>query len=63
LVLFTGHRIDAANRQSPRFPASQEAVARNAIRAALQEEKNITSGSLLAVAGGASGGDILSLAN
>jgi hypothetical protein len=61
LVLFTGHRIDAAKRKDPRFPASQELVAKNAIRATLQAEKNITSGSLLGVAGGANGGDILFL--
>lgn len=61
LVLFTGHRIDAATRKNPRFPASKEGVARNAIRSALEEEKNITSGSMLGVAGGANGGDILFL--
>src|ERR1019366_1193286 len=61
LVLFTGHRIDSANRKIPRFPASQERVARNAIRLALEEEKNITRGSLLGVAGGANGGDLLFL--
>lgn len=61
LVLFTGHRIDAAGRENPRFPAAKEGVARNAIRAALEGEKNITHGSMLGVAGGANGGDLLFL--
>jgi hypothetical protein len=61
LVLFTGHRIDAAGRENPRFPAAEEGVARNAIRAALEGEKNITHGSMLGVAGGANGGDLLFL--
>ena len=61
LVLFTGHRIDAAGRENPRFPAAKEGVARNAICAALEGEKNITHGSMLGVAGGANGGDLLFL--
>ena len=61
LVLFTGHRIDAAGRENPRFPVAKEGVARNAIRAALEGEKNITHGSMLGVAGGANGGDLLFL--
>ena len=61
LVLFTGHRIDSATREKPRFPAAKEGVARETIRRALEEEKNITHGSMLGVAGGANGGDLLFL--
>jgi hypothetical protein len=61
LVLFTGHRIDSVTRKEPRFPASQESVARNAIRSVLEQQKSITGGSMLGIAGGANGGDILFL--
>ena len=61
LLLFTGHRIDSANRAKPRFPANKENVARDAIRAAVAQEKELTSGSIFGVAGGANGGDILFL--
>ena len=61
ILLFTGHRIDSANRSRPRFPAGKESVAREAIRSAISQEKDITTGSLLGIAGGANGGDILFL--
>jgi hypothetical protein len=61
VLLFTGHRIDAANRTKPRFPAAKESVAREAIRSAIYEEKAMTAGSMIGVAGGANGGDILFL--
>ena len=61
VILFTGHRIDSANRPAPRFPQAKEAVAREAIRAALEGERSITQGSLLGIAGGANGGDLLFL--
>ncbi len=61
VLLFTGHRIDSANRAKPRFPAAKESVAREAIRSAIAEEKEITAGSIFGVAGGANGGDILFL--
>ena len=35
LILFTGHRVDGANREKPRFPAAMEGVARAAIRDAV----------------------------
>ena len=38
VVLFTGHMIDAPGRERPRFPATGEAAAREAIRAAMAEE-------------------------
>jgi hypothetical protein len=59
VLLFTGHRIDSANRAKPRFPANKESVAREAIRTAIAQEKDLTSGSILGIAGGANGGDIL----
>ena len=59
VVLFTGHRIDAPDRQKPRFPRDKEAVAREAIKNALATEKEQPDGVALGIAGGASGGDIL----
>ena len=59
VVLFTGHRIDAADRQSPRFPADKEGLAREAIKNTLAAEKEQTGGVAFGIAGGASGGDIL----
>lgn len=61
VVLFTGHRIDSPNRAKPRFPADKENVAREAIRKAVQQEKDLTFGSITGIAGGANGGDILFL--
>jgi tetratricopeptide repeat protein len=61
VLLFTGHRIDSVNRAKPRFPANKEAAAREAIRTAVAQEKDLTSGSILGIAGGANGGDILFL--
>jgi hypothetical protein len=61
VILFTGHRVDAAGREKARFPQSKEPVARDAIRRAIQAQKNLTTGSLLGISGGANGGDILFL--
>ncbi len=61
VLLFTGHRMDAANRATPRFPPGKEGVAREAIRAAILAEKETTTGSTVGVAGGANGGDIIFL--
>lgn len=61
VLLFTGHRVDAANRPKPRFPAVKESVARDAIRSAVSDERANTSGSIIGVSGGANGGDILFL--
>ncbi len=58
VILFTGHRIDSANRKTPRFPPSMESVARAAIRAAV---KSHSPGATLGISGGANGGDILFL--
>jgi hypothetical protein len=59
VVLFTGHMIDAPGRKEPRFPPQQEGTARDAIRAALQVELAAPGGVSRAIAGGASGGDLL----
>jgi len=56
-ILFTGHQVDAPGRKTARFPAAKEAVARAAIHHAVQHEAR--DGSVLGVAGAASGGDIL----
>jgi hypothetical protein len=59
IVLFTGHRIDATNRDKPRFPSDKEQVARQKIKDAVSEELNLPGGVAYGLAGGASGGDIL----
>jgi len=61
VILFTGHRIDSAERKIPPFPASKEAEARDAIRKVVHEQKELTRGTMLGIAGGANGGDILLL--
>jgi Tetratricopeptide Repeats-Sensor len=60
-ILFTGHMIDKADRKEPRFPASKETSVREAIKEKIIEEKNkLAEGdSLIGIAGGACGGDIL----
>jgi hypothetical protein len=65
VLLFTGHRVDAPGaapgRKSPRFPntSAAENEARRLIREAVEAEKASSSGEIIGVAGGASGGDIL----
>ena len=59
VILFTGHRIDASDRQKPRFPPDNEDQARAMILAAVSEEKKKAAGKLLGISGGASGGDLL----
>jgi tetratricopeptide repeat protein len=62
VLLFTGHRIDAAGREKPRFPRTEKAEeeARLAIREKIVEEQQ-RSPIAYGIAGGASGGDILFL--
>ena len=57
-ILFTGHQIDRAGRAEPRFPAEKEPVAREAIRAVLEQVLSGHEGAV-GIAGCASGGDIL----
>ena len=58
-ILFTGHRIDAPDRATPRFPAAKEGQARAMILEAITNIKAKSDGKLLGISGGASGGDIL----
>jgi hypothetical protein len=57
VILFSGHMIDAPDREEPRFPANKESVAANTIAAAL-EELGAGAGDLC-ICGGACGGDLL----
>ncbi len=60
VLLFTGHRIDSPTRPNPRFPASKEEVARQAIKEKVEAEvKRAAGNKVIGISGGASGGDIL----
>jgi hypothetical protein len=57
VFLFSGHMLDAPQRSTPRFPASQEPVAAEAIGARLDQ---LGCGAAdLGICGGACGGDLL----
>jgi len=57
VLLFSGHMIDAPDRESPRFPPAMEPAARAAIAQLLEQ---LDSGPRdLAICGGACGGDLL----
>lgn len=58
-ILFTGHMIDKPDRPKPRFPASKENKAREAIGNKLKEAVKDLRKSYFGIAGGACGGDIL----
>jgi hypothetical protein len=58
-LLFTGHMTDAPNRASPRFPAQMEAIAVRALRIQIRSALTTNPGSLIGIASGARGGDIL----
>lgn len=58
-ILFTGHMIDEAGRNPPRFPSSLTGKVRDAIRTKVQQEQARTDGAIVGVASGASGGDLL----
>lgn len=58
-LLFVGHAIDAPGRATPRFPATYEAIARDAILRAVVEEVEEDRTAWVGVAGASSGGDIL----
>jgi len=61
-LLFSGHRIDAPDRATPRFPAGSEPIAREMISAAIREElSRCPDDSFRGVSSGANGGDILFL--
>jgi len=59
VLLFTGHRIDNPGRPASRFPASQEPFARQAILETVQRELPRDGRPVIAIAGGASGGDLI----
>lgn len=59
VLIFTGHMIDAPDRDKPRFPADRENVARQKIKEAVEAEMHLGEGVSFGIAGGASGGDIL----
>jgi hypothetical protein len=69
VILFTGHRLDAPERETPRFPAASEDLARDMIRGAVEAELARARGEggqaggtlLRGLSGAASGGDILFL--
>ena len=56
-LLFTGHMVDAKGRTEERFPARAEGPAREAIRALIAAHAG--AGTVVGIAGGASGGDLL----
>jgi hypothetical protein len=58
-VLFTGHMIDAPDREDVRFPPRAEAAARAAIRESVLQLRDCGGTPMVGVAGGASGGDLL----
>lgn len=63
VFIFTGHRVDGPGHdkqgKEKRFPQEMEGVARTAIRMAIEEELQHTTGETVGIAGGASGGDTL----
>lgn len=62
VLVFTGHRIDAPDRASPRFPNREQSVAaaREMIREAVEEQiRDVGAKRTLGYSGAASGGDIL----
>ena len=61
-LLFTGHRIDVPGRQTPRFPAASESLAKQLIQDAVHAEMAAyITDQFSAIASGANGGDILFL--
>lgn len=59
VLLFSGHMVDSPTRATPRFPAAAEAIAAQAIAAALDTLK--ANGEDLALCQAAAGGDLLFL--
>jgi len=58
-ILFTGHMIDAKDREATRFPPEKEMSAREEIKKALVLERKTDRKELKGLAGAAAGGDIL----
>ena len=61
VIVGTGHRIDAADRASPRFPNTPECIAKakSWLREKVEAEKAQTKGSISGIGGAASGTDLL----
>ena len=61
VIVFAGHQPDEAHRTPPRFPPSLAAAAKDRIRARLEAIKASTppSSSIVALASGAPGGDVI----
>ena len=61
VIVATGHRADAPNRASPRFPNTPECIAKakSWLREKVEAEKAETKGSISGMGGGASGTDLL----
>ena len=61
IIVGTGHRVDAPGRKMPRFPNTDEAIAkaRSWLRQELETEKAKTTGAVSALGGAASGTDLL----
>ena len=61
VLLFAGHLIDKPGRPAPRFPAAQEAIARQAIQQAIEQaQAGWPAGARVrGIAGGACGGDLV----
>jgi hypothetical protein len=60
-LIFTGHMVDLPARESPRFPSYLEQDAVKAIRLRVGQAKGQARGSVVGIASGARGGDILFL--
>lgn len=60
-LIFTGHMIDLPGRTVPRFPPKLESVAADVIRLRVGALSETSAGSLVGIAQGARGGDILFL--
>ena len=59
VLLFTGHRVDAPGRPTPRFPAAAEPLAAKMIDSAIYAVLATAERPVAGLAGGANGGDIL----
>jgi hypothetical protein len=61
IIVGTGHRVDAADRKTPRFPNTVEAIAKAKLwlRQQLESEKAQTTGVVSGIGGAASGTDLL----
>lgn len=61
VLLFTGHRVDEPGRPTPRFPPEKVEPARREIGAAIDRAIAAHGNPITAIAGAASGGDLLFL--